>query len=377
MAALRGEPEPLVLRRAGTRLSKRDKIILALLVLGTLALMAWMLWPLKPWEKLAQRPEALMRFVGESLIEALVAVALAWYLARAMRYERLTLDRAGIHYRSPLPGFLAALQPGWSHAWAQIRSAEIQVAAIAHPNAAGIILDVVTAKRRIAGRWIVDGDSSPVESAFAFRIGYTAQEIADEVARSPLVEYLRRMGVKIEQRTYGSPGFRLESSRVAVAVAAAVIGLILYAVADLMLKTEVYAVDPPVQLFILAGGVAFLVAAGMLAAARVPRAETIGVALLFGAASGFALYPGALRLNQLTDGEGPRAYAYRMKQHVLWEPRDDKLPALAFTDFLEYWHQFKPGAEREFLLRRGGLGFWQIELAPVREEMKAFYRANP
>ena len=125
---------------------------------------------------------------------------------------------------------------------------------------------------------------------------------------------------------------------------------------------------------ILAGGVAFLCCALILASAGVPRAETIGVAMLFGAAFGFALYPGALRLNQLTDGEGLRAYPYRMKQLVVWEPRDDKLPTLVFTDFLEYWHEFKPGAQREFLLRRGALGFWQVELAPVREEMKAFYR---
>lgn len=371
---LKTEPETLVLRRAATRLSKRHASIFVGLALAMLALTAWLLWSTKPSEKLSQRPDALIQFIGEFLLEALVAVALAWYLARSVRHERLVLDRAGIHYHSPLPGFLAALQPSWSHAWAQIRSAEIQVAAIAHPNAAGIILDVVSAKRRIPGRWIVDGDPSPADSAFAFRIRYTAQEIADEVARSPLVEYLRRMNVKIEQRPDGSPGFRLESSRVAIAVAAAVIGFLLYAVADLMFKTEAYAVEPPVQLFILAGGLAFLAGAGILAAAGVPRAETIGVALLFGAASGFALYPGALRLNQITDADGLRAYPYRMKQHVQWEPRDGKLPALAFTDFLEYWQQFKPGAEREFLLRRGALGFWQVELAPVREEMKAFYR---
>ena len=372
MAALRGEPETLVLRRAGTRMSKRDKVILALLVLGTLALMAWMLWPLR--EKVVQRPEALMRLIGDSLLELLLGVALAWYLARALRYERLTLDRAGIHYRSPLPGFLAVVQPSWSHSWAQIRGAEIVVSAIAHPNAAAVVLDVVTTKRKIPGRWVVDGDAAPAESAFAFRISYTAQDIADEVARSPLVQYLRRMNVKIEQRSYGAPGFKLETNRVAIVVSAAVIGFILYAVADLMLKTEAYAVEPPVQLFILAGGAAFLFCALLLGASGVPRAETVGVALLFGAASGFALYPGALRINQLTDSDGLRAYPYRMKQHVQWEPRDDNLPALTFTDFLEYWHQFKPGAEREFLLRRGGLGFWQVELAPVREEMKAFYR---
>jgi hypothetical protein len=370
------EVDTLVLQRPGLRWSKRDKIILFVLLLGLLVTAVWMLSaiPLRPDKPV--RAEDLLDLAGRFALEALGTIAAGWYMWRVARHEKLILDRSGIRYQSPLGGPFAALQPGWSHSWAQIRGAEITLPMMGNPNFVAVILDVVTAKRKIAGQWVPAG--GPPENLFALGLRRpAAEEVLRRTEQSPLVEYLRRMGVKVEVKAKVRGGFVLESNRAALSATVAVVALLLYAVADFAFNTETYVEKPPVQDFMLAGIVVFLVSAALLAQARVPGAESVGLGFLLGVAVGVASYPGALRLNELTDMDGLRPHGYRMKQVAVWEPGDATLPTLKFTDFLEYWDQFKPGAQREFLLRRGGLGFFQVEMAPVREEMKAYYRKSP
>jgi hypothetical protein len=38
-----------------------------------------------------------------------------------------------------------------------------------------------------------------------------------------------------------------------------------------------------------------------------------------------------------------------------------------------YWNQFEPGDVKDFQLREGGLGFAQINMAPIYAEQRAFY----
>jgi hypothetical protein len=370
--------DTLVLRRPGTRFSKRDKMILFVMLLGLIVTAVWMLsaLPMKPAENPGARTKGLLDFLGHFGFEALGVIAAAWYMVRVVRHERLTLDRGGIRYQSPLAGPFAGLQPSWSHSWAQIRSAEITLPWMANPNLLSIVLDVVTAKRRIVGQWVpLDGPPQDLIPLSLRRPG--ADEVLRRVHQSPLVEYMQRMGVKVEVNAKARGGFVLESNRAALSVTVAVVALLLYAVADFAFNTESYAEKPQLQVFILGGIAVFVASAALLRLARVPGAESVGLGFLLGVAVGVASYPGALRLNQLTDRHGLQAHEYRMKEVAVWEPRDAALPTLRFSDFLEYWDQFKPGAQREFLLRRGALGFFQVEMAPVREEMKAYYRKNP
>jgi hypothetical protein len=355
------------------RLSKRDKLLLFVVLAVLIVVVVWLLaaLPAKPGK--AVRVEDLLDFAGRFALELLGAIAGTWYIARVARHERLILDRAGIRYRSPLGGPFGALQPSWSHSWAQIRAAQIAQPLMNNPNFLAVVLDVVTAKRRIAGQWIPDGATA--QNVFSWRRP-TNEEALRRLEQSPLVQYLRRMGVKVEIDARARAGFGLESDPFTLGAAVAVVVLLVYAAADFAINTETYAERPKVQLFVLAGIGIFLAAAALLATRRVPRAEAIGVAMLFGVAAGGALYPGALRVNQLTDTGGLRSHQYRMKEYVVWEPRDAALPTLVFSDYYEYWEQFKPGASKEFLLRRGGLGFYQVDMAPVHAEMRKHYRNN-
>ena len=112
----------------------------------------------------------------------------------------------------------------------------------------------------------------------------------------------------------------------------------------------------------------------VLAWNRVPQAESWGVSVVLGAAFAAALYPGLLRVNQLTDGEGLKPQQYRLEDYVRLKALDPQLPDLLFIDYHEYWQQFPRGSQHEFLMRKGALGFHQVDMGPVHERMREFYR---
>jgi len=51
-------------------------------------------------------------------------------------------------------------------------------------------------------------------------------------------------------------------------------------------------------------------------------------------------------------------------------------PELDFSKYSYYWHQFKLGTIHQFELRKGGLGFYQVNMEPVREKMRAYFRGS-
>jgi hypothetical protein len=380
-------PDRLVLRRATQRLSRRDLWILSIVValLGAATLLTFHVvvgdreldWA-GAGRKLADAPAKLLGR-PDFLAQMVFGVLAIWYLIRSVRYERLILDASGIRYQSPLPAAFARVQPGWSHSWTQIRAAEIGMPRIVGSQGFVLVtLDAVTVKRKIAGRWVAEGAAgeAPASSSFSFwrRPADTALRDAEQ---SPLVQFMRRMGVQVTVQTKASSGFAIESNPAALAAAVAAPVLLAYAAIDFAINTEIYAVRPPLELLAGGGILAFFLVAVVLTRFQVPGAETTGLAVLVGLVVSAALYPGLLRINQVTDVDGLRGYEYRLRNDWLWEPRDGALPTLSFTDYYEYWSQFKPGVRKEFQLRKGGLGFWQVEMAPVNDEMRAYYRKNP
>jgi hypothetical protein len=49
------------------------------------------------------------------------------------------------------------------------------------------------------------------------------------------------------------------------------------------------------------------------------------------------------------------------------------LPTLKFDEAREYWAHQEPGSLHAFLLRQGGLGFYQVEMAPIYAKTRKFY----
>jgi hypothetical protein len=120
------------------------------------------------------------------------------------------------------------------------------------------------------------------------------------------------------------------------------------------------------------GAAVALAAFAWLRAGAVPSRESLGLACALGATLSVAAYWGALRVNALTDADGPSLHTYVKQQGPRWIPVEDGLPPLEFTTDLDYWADFAPGRTLEFSLHRGALGFWQLDLRPIREDQRVW-----
>jgi hypothetical protein len=241
-------------------------------------------------------------------------------------------------------------------------------------------LDEGTRKRRLFPyQWVDPEHYQPVSPWRELRIlkQATPEAAQARLQESEVMRYLAAAAPQLAPQgkvQLAGGSFALEKNPRALAVVVAFFVLLLYALGDtFVIGHETYAEAAPFEVFIAAGVLAALAAALWLRRGRVPVAESLIVALLFGAAFGAAGYPGALRVNALTDVEGLKTFQYRLTRERRLQPLTDGLPALAFPQYYEYWEQFPSGSLHEFELRHGGLGFYQLNMQPVIERLHDFY----
>lgn len=370
----------LVLKRKQFSASRRERrITTALLVVFAVAF-GVVFYPLFEGVEWSKAPGKLVPAAGlliEVLGALLIGFGLIWYTGRAKKLERLTLDERGMRYQSPLPDWLASMQPSWSHSWAQITAARIVMPRLAfHPNMVALVIEAGAERRKLPAMWVAaerEDDSEASGVALFSSHQAAAQQITRDVDQSALVQHMRRMGVKVERHEAPRAGFALERNRASLGALMLIFALIAYAIVDFMVNTETYAVKPPAVLYVLAGALVMLACAITLALKEVPSAEAWGVSVVLGAAFAAALYPGLLRVNQVSDQEGLKPQQYRLDDYVLFKALDPRLPDLVFIDDHEYWQQFPRGSQHEFLLRKGALGFHQVDMGPVHARMRKFY----
>jgi hypothetical protein len=321
--------------------------------------------------------------VIEPVIVALMMPTVLVYLARANKYERLVLSELGIRYTSPLPAALQFLNPSWSLSWNQIRHVELKpnryVPATPHLT---LVLDAGTFKRSIRPyHWIDSATYRPPSWRRDFQLGTKKQEeqIA-EITTGPIVQFIRKIPhLKLEIGTLNNlTPFALEKNPAALGTAVFFLLCLVYAFADTFIFNGEAYVDKPLYEAYVAGGVALSVLALLLMRrASVPLPETLTIAILAGAAFGAALYPGLLRINQLTDREGLIAHEYKMVKPASFVPLKPELPAIKFPErHVFFWSSHTLGQIETFRLRKGGLGFYQIDMAPIYKRIDNFYEAR-
>jgi hypothetical protein len=303
------------------------------------------------------------------------------YARRASRLERLILSANGIEYRSPLPAALQFLRPSWSRQWSQIRAAVLQnMPLVQGPQ--GIVLMLDSGMRTVRvypWRWVDPQDYLPISPLREMRWlrRLTAAEAAAQIDESPVMQYVTAAlpHLAIKRGAVVAGQFALEKNKRSLGIVVLFFPLVIYAFADgVMLGEETYANEVPMQLFVIAGTGAAVAAALWMLGGKVPLAESLIISVLFGGALGAATYPGALRLNALTDTEGLRTYEYVLRPNLTLSPAESGPPELSFPQYADYWQQFKPGSKHEFELRHGGLGFFQLNFEPVRLAMREYYR---
>jgi len=290
--------QPLVLKPRQSRSSPQERWVAALLAVALFSTLVWVVYTLLgnpfvdwDWDSFAKGFRAFLKQlpVEKQLEGVLLVVAIGaqlWFMRRISKYERLNLDQTGIRYTSPLPDPLRRLKPDWSLQWSQVRGIRIVVPkAMFHPNLVMLEIDAGPVKRRLqALHWSGDAEGKTAEAETwreRFFLGFRPARERDgtlrKVEQSPLVRYAKEAGVKV---TSGDKpgighGFALEKHRHALVATVLVLSLLCYAVVDFAMNEEVYAVDPLLVLFGVAGAIAVLASMLWLVSAGVPRAEAL------------------------------------------------------------------------------------------------------
>jgi hypothetical protein len=202
----------------------------------------------------------------------------------------------------------------------------------------------------------------------------------DALARlqsAPLVRAVEERGFAIETEEGAagplSAGFQIQEHKGLLAQVIVFFLAGFYALIDaLFLRPYLPLEAPPAAPFLLVG--TFVALTAWTLGRGAPRLERSVVGALVVAGCMAATYPAMLRLNASTAQS--ETVPYVSLGEGRFEPDGERFPAVDLSGLgvPEYWAGYPPGARHEFTLQKGSAGFYQLDLAPVYERTRRFYR---
>lgn len=151
-------------------------------------------------------------------------------------------------------------------------------------------------------------------------------------------------------------------------------GLGAYALTDYLLLTNYLILgDFPLWPFVSAGLLAG--ALGIRLGRGAPGAERVGVAAMLCMVAIAATYPGIQRYTLIASPE-PMSVAYEMTGAAHFEHSDYPAIDQRSSNITEYWESLETGANVDFRVHKPVLGFALVDMSPVYEKSRAFYRAR-
>ena len=208
----------------------------------------------------------------------------------------------------------------------------------------------------------------------------SSTEVREAIIESPVLRFMSAHVPRLElESSWGDMAapLALEANARTLIALTILAALASYTLTDLVKNSETYATQPPYGWFAFGGLLVAILVTHWLRNGKIPLPESVVLGVLLGAIFGAALYPALLRVNQLTDAVGMGRYIYRLEADGSLAPLQAGPPTLSFPRFADYWASFKVGSVHEFNLRRGGLGFYQIDMAPVNKAMRRYFRNEP
>lgn len=375
---------------------RQQKNLSIVLILGVLALTLGVVWlafrartdreidwgelATKLWEKTTANPWD----SGFHLFILLVLSAHVLYLIYLQGRERLVLTRSGVEYRSPLPAWLQVVRKSWSLNWSEVRAIRLRpLLGGGGPQMIALEMETLSETRQLMPYYWVDVENFSFKPPWRVTLQdlrRNHEALAALIDDSPVMRYvtaaLPHLPVERPQNLLRS-GFAIEKNRAALTMTAAFFVLLAYALLDGgFLCQETYIEAVPYTIFAVIGVGVFAASGLWMFTNKVPIAEGIVIAMLAGGASAGTGYPALLRLNMLTDSNGLQTVTYELTGAQELKPVSGDAPALHFPQHYEYWSQFKKGSEHEFELRRGGLGFYQLNQAPYHARLRAYYEKH-
>jgi hypothetical protein len=345
-------------------------LLLVVVVLGTLASVSEGTDPRSVDELVGELRtgvwQELSRNAAELVAFGLTAILSALGFSSGLR-ERLYVGPDGIRYFSGRPRWLGPLEGSWSVPADQIR--DMRVAPPIFGTALHLVqLEVATDRRthRLGIFSFVDlARYEPKTFRVLTRLRKDEPVIADLFDEMPLVELARRAGYDLRLPDLPRPGVEAQVSlkekpRLAVAVVLMLVGFS-YAVIDMGAISETYAAGAPIALILLGGACVGALAWPLIGASELSRGARANVAGLLALTAMGALYPGLIRINRIGAPE-PTAHSYRHNEDHVLEPVEPSSPELEAPYIVERLVGSQPGDVHQLWIRRGSLGFDQIDI---------------
>ncbi|MCP4698408.1 MAG: hypothetical protein GY862_16385 [Gammaproteobacteria bacterium] len=346
-------------------------------------------WEAKEWveafDKIRQKQDVF------SIVNVLLLLLGFWQIGNfygSNKRERLILTTSGIRYQSPLLSFRRRSKADWSIEWPEITSAYLKSAVLPFargPLSIQLVLKTKSRTRKIIPcTWIDPATPKDSHPKLQWQT-FTPAQTEHALNYCPVIKHLVEAGVEVDRKKIqsGSKKSRQKSkpnvqfdllSNIHTRFALiAMFALIAYAALDsYIFNQETYAAAPFYDTYLLGGGLTAALAAIWLFQAKIPKIESILLALLLGGASGVSMVPGMLRMNQWTDTNGLQRYAYVVKRDFSLHPSEAGLPVIRLTKDLDYWGSLPVDSVYYIELRKGGLDFYQMNMAPIYKNMQTF-----
>ena len=350
-------------------------------------------FPDAPWDQLfAKLPEFISKFdwshfdVPRTILNlAMLGFAFGQipYLARAQKLERLTLSPDGIQYTSPLPALLKQFKPDWFLAWSQVNKAELGALSgrLIDTALVQLTLSSSSEKQRISPAVWVDAENYK-RPVFRFKFTFTASkqthdDILKSVMASDVIQYISK---NVPQLTIDSALNKTEvftsleknpQGRIAIGIISL---LMVYAFLDFILGPESYIDEPSTLLYIYvsAGIIGAILSGAWLYKSTLVIGEKIGLAMLMGLVVAFAMLPGALRINALTDSKSANTYEYFVTQDkdgVILRPVVDGMPNIDYFAKNKFWGKFGKNETYPVQIHKGVLGFYQFNVSAILDDI--------
>jgi hypothetical protein len=338
-------------------------------------------------EKLLDDPLEVVVF----FVACLVAIAQVLYVKLAANRERLTITDLGIEYRLPLTGLAAIFNRYWRLRWAQIKTATVSLT-LSPQNPILVISDGRCKRRLFIFQWIDSAESDPFAILEGRILRINLEEAHTLIKVSPLIQQFQQHGIEVSfPDTNSAIHYALEKNpyTLGAIIASGVLGL--YALIDSVALMETYADRPPWEIVISIGLLGATLYFIWWKRVTVSKIISVTLSVILGVFISLAAYPGLLRVNLLTDSGGLVEYRFYLESRdwvtdakfvlnggrkyiVRLHPQQDDIPFLELHGNEEYWEHFMLESEHVFVLRKGSLGFYQVNLEPYFQAVRNFYK---
>jgi hypothetical protein len=298
------------------------------------------------------------------------------FIARRMR---VIINESGIQFKSGLTNGMKLLVPDWSFRWDELQDTSWKLVPGQY-IASRLLFHTQQKTYRISPwHWVVAG--ARVDRYFPKR-RYSKEQAGSVMRRTAVLEWVRKK----------FPGYRDDSfyqarqsainldfdggdvTPLTAIVAVIFVALVFTFIIEIYFTAnEFYADYVPYQLIGLSALFGFLIVHLALRHFEPERKNSALYALLFALGIGLAAYPLLARVNAWTDTAGLQGYEYRLDTDYVWRATEPGTPDLdMYLSGSRWWRQFHPGDSYTFELRRGGLGFWQVNMSPVYKAQRRY-----